>query len=96
MYVSRIFGHVSRHEIHKALQFKEPLPCTPVKMYLLVSKSGMTSPTKHTFGLAGVAATVFHRHLGFKGAPRGTGHLRSGQAYVGDLLWAGQQSRSQG
>src|SRR5262249_14820617 len=40
MYVSRIFGHVSRHEIHKALQFKDPLPRTPVKMYLLVSKSG--------------------------------------------------------
>ena len=41
MYVSRIFGHVSRHEIHKALQFKDPLPRTPVKMYLLVSKSGV-------------------------------------------------------
>jgi hypothetical protein len=41
MYVSRIFGHVSRHEIHKALQFKDPLPRTPVKMYLLVSKSGL-------------------------------------------------------
>jgi hypothetical protein len=40
MYVSRIFGHVSRHEIHNALQFKDPLPRTPVKMYLLVSKSG--------------------------------------------------------
>src|SRR5262249_12576011 len=40
MYVSRIFGHVSRHEIHKALQFKDPLPRTSVKMYLLVSKSG--------------------------------------------------------
>jgi fructose 1,6-bisphosphatase len=42
MYVSRIFGHVSRHEIHKALQCKDPLPRTPVKMYLLVSKSGQT------------------------------------------------------
>jgi len=42
MYVSRIFGHVSRHEIHKALQFKDPLPRTLVKMYLLVSKSGLT------------------------------------------------------
>ena len=42
MYVSRIFGHVSRHEIHNALQFKDPLPRTPVKMYLLVSKSGQT------------------------------------------------------
>jgi hypothetical protein len=40
MYVSRIFGHVSRHEIHKALQFKDSLPRTLVKMYLLVSKSG--------------------------------------------------------
>src|SRR5215468_8941144 len=43
MYVSRIFGHVSRHEIHKALQFKDPLPRTPVKMYLLVSKSGYSA-----------------------------------------------------
>jgi len=41
MYVSRIFGHVSRYEIHKALQFKDLLPSTPIKMYLLVSKSGL-------------------------------------------------------
>src|SRR5262249_49499529 len=50
MYVSRIFGHVSRHEIHKALQFKDPLPRTPVKMYLLVSKSGLLLPRRDRFG----------------------------------------------
>src|SRR5262249_20332985 len=43
MYVSRIFGHVSRHEIHKALQFKDHLPRTPVKMYLLVAHAGGTA-----------------------------------------------------
>src|SRR4029453_19274977 len=43
MYVSRIFGHVSRHEIHKAIKIKAPLPRTPVKMYLLVSKSGQNT-----------------------------------------------------
>src|SRR5689334_23960668 len=56
----------------------------------------VTSPTKYTFGLAGVPAAVFHRHLGLKGAPRGAGHLRSSQAYIGNLLWARQRSRSQG
>jgi hypothetical protein len=56
----------------------------------------VTSPTKDTFGLAGVPTAVFHRHLGLKGAPRGAGHLRSSQAYVGNLLWTGQRSRSQG
>jgi hypothetical protein len=56
----------------------------------------MTSPTKYTFGLAGVPAAVCHCHLGFKGAPRGASHLRSSQAYVGNLLWAGQRRRAQG
>src|SRR5262249_55470152 len=54
----------------------------------------VTSPTKYTCGLAGVPAAVFHRHLGLKGTPRGAGHLRSSQAYVGNLLWARQWSRS--
>src|SRR5262249_44855185 len=52
MYVSRILGHVSRHEIHKALQFKDPLPRTPVKMYLLVSKSGLSKPPRRPISLA--------------------------------------------
>jgi len=70
-----------------------PDPRTPLSQ---AQFDRVTSPTKYTFGLAGVPAAVFHRHLGLKSAPRGAGHLRSSHADVGDLLWAGQRSRSLG
>jgi hypothetical protein len=36
----------------------------------------VTAPTKHTFSPAGVAATVFQRHVRLKGAPCGSRHFR--------------------
>jgi hypothetical protein len=35
--------------------------------------------------LQGRALTLFHRHLGLKGAPRGPGHLRGREADIGNL-----------
>lgn len=70
-------------------------PCTPLRQAQL---DRVPSPAEHPFSLAGVAAAVFHGHLGLKGAPLGTGHLRSGQAYIGNLVWGRglQGSRGEG
>src|SRR5215467_14478398 len=85
-----VFGW-GRHTV--GLGTQAPDPRTPLSQ---AQFDRVTSPTKDTFGLAGVPAAVFHRHLDLKSAPRGAGHLRSSQAYVSDLLWTGQRSRSLG
>src|SRR5262245_33733119 len=61
MYVSRIFGHVSRYEIHKALQFRDLLPRTPIKMYLLVSKSGQGVLKINQRPMVSLGAGLVHR-----------------------------------
>ena len=46
----------------------------------------LAAPPEHPLRLAWVARAVLLRHLGLKGPPLGAGHLRGGQAQIGNLL----------
>ena len=57
---------------------------------------GFPAPPKQTLSVARVACAVLLRHLRLKGSPFGPGHLRGGQAQIGNLLTTDLLRKSRG